>query len=349
MTPVHLRPEIETLPPYRQGAAADAQSFKLSSNENPFDPLPAVRAAISLDDINRYPDAQATRLRERLSALHGVELDQVHVGSGSVAIISQIMLAAVAHGDEVVYAWRSFEAYPLLATAAGAVSVQVPNTPDHRHDLDAMAAAITDRTRVVFLCSPNNPTGSIITRTEFDSFMAKVPESVLVVLDEAYIEFCTDPDVVIGEQLLERHQNLVVLRTFSKAYGLAGLRIGYALGPVRVLDALRSTAIPLSVTAVAENAALASLDHEAELLERVERIARLRDQVWQSLNDHGWNIPKPHGNFVWLPTGDRTEAAAAVLAGYGLITRPFHPDGIRVSIGEPASVDRLLHAAAEVV
>lgn len=346
---VRLRPEIETLPPYRQGKAADDDSFKLSSNENPFEPLPSVRQALAEIELNRYPDAQANRLRERLATLHSVDLDQVHIGSGSVAIIAQLLAAAVAHGDEVIYAWRSFEAYPLLATAAGAVSVQVPNTPDHRHDLDAMAAAITDRTRVVFLCSPNNPTGSIVTKAEFEAFMAKVPATLLVVLDEAYIEFCKDPEVVRGEHLLERYPNLVVLRTFSKAYGLAGLRVGYALGAQYIMDALRSTAIPLSVTAYAEHGALVSLDHEDELLERVDRIARLRDQVWQTLNEHGWQIPRPHGNFIWLPTGEGTERAAELLAERGLITRPFHPDGIRVSIGEPASVDRLLHAAAEIV
>ncbi|MDI2099075.1 histidinol-phosphate transaminase [Ruicaihuangia caeni] len=348
MTRVRLRAEIESLPPYRQGKPADAASFKLSSNENPFDPLPSVRDSIDLDSFNRYPDALASTLRSRLADRYGVTPDEVHIGSGSVAIIAQLLAAAVQHGDEVVYSWRSFEAYPLLAVVAGAVSVRVPNLPDHRHDLDAMAAAITERTRLVFVCSPNNPTGSIVTQAEFDDFMAKVPPTVLVALDEAYIEFCRDPDVVDGIASLRRYPNLVVLRTFSKAYGLAGLRVGYAVGPDYVLDAVRSTAIPLSVTLQAEQAAIASLDHEGELLERVDRIARLRDDLWRALVDLGWDVPQPHGNFVWLPTGDRTEEIAALLDRHGLITRPFHPDGIRVSIGEPASVDRLLTALGEV-
>ena len=239
--PVRLRPEIVALPAYKQGKPASDDAFKLSSNENPFEPLPSVIAAVAAHTaFNRYPDATALALRERLAARFGLTPDEVHIGSGSVAILAQLILAAAGAGDEVVYSWRSFEAYPTLVAVAGATSVQVPNRADHGHDLPAMAAAITDNTRVVIVCSPNNPTGNIVTADEFEAFMASVPSDLLVILDEAYIEFTTDAAATNGPALLARYPNLVVLRTFSKAYGLAGLRVGYALGATNILDAARS-------------------------------------------------------------------------------------------------------------
>jgi histidinol-phosphate aminotransferase len=345
---VRLRPDIEVLEPYRQGKPAAFDAFKLSSNENPFEPLPAVLEAISGAKINRYPDSLATELRQLLAERYGVTEHQIQVGAGSVAVLAQLISAASGPGDEVLYSWRSFEAYPGLVTVAGSTSVTVPNTPDHRHDLPAMARAITDRTRVVIVCTPNNPTSTVVTLEEFESFMALVPQTVLVVLDEAYIEFVTDPDAVRGIPLLERYPNLVVLRTFSKAYGLAGLRIGYAVGPEYVMDAARAAAIPLSVIESAQLAAIASLEHEEQLLERVNRIAVLRDEVWQSLIDQGWDVPRPHGNFVWLTTGAVTTEAHETFARHGIITRALG-DGLRVTIGEAGSVDKLLRASAEVV
>lgn len=351
---VKLRPEIAALQPYRQGRPAAPDAFKLSSNESPYPPLPAILDAIAGSHLNRYPDAMATALRERLAARHGVEPDAVHVGSGSVAILQQLIAAAAGPGDEVLYAWRSFEAYPGLVTVSGATSVTVPLLPDARHDLPAMAAAITDRTRVVIVCTPNNPTSTIVTAAEFEAFMAQVPETVLVLLDEAYAEFVTDPDAVHGlaeggPGLLDRYPNLVVLRTFSKAYGLAGLRVGYAVGPVYILDAARSTAIPLSVTEPAQRAALAALDHEGELLARVDELIARRTEIERRLADQGWCIPPAQGNFVWLPTGDRTVDVAAALEAGGIVARVFPPDGIRVSIGEAESVEKLLRVTAEVV
>ncbi|WP_241987314.1 histidinol-phosphate transaminase [Cryobacterium glucosi] len=346
---VRLRPEIIALPAYRQGKAAAASAFKLSSNENPFGPLPGVIAAVGAETTyNRYPDASASELRERLAARYGLSPDEVHVGSGSVALLSQLILAAAGPGDEVVYSWRSFEAYPSLVTVAGATSVQVPNRPDHGHDLTAMAAAITDRTRVLIVCSPNNPTGTIVHAAEFEAFMAVVPSTLLVILDEAYAEFVTDPDAVRGISLLGRYPNLVVLRTFSKAYGLAGLRVGYGLGPVAILDAARATAIPLSVTGVASAAAIASLDVDDELMERVRTIGTRRDTIWRALTEQGWNTPAPQGNFIWLPTGAETGVAAEALGAAGLVVRPF-PEGIRISIGEEESVEELLRTCAELV
>lgn len=349
---VILRPEIVATAPYRQGKPAPASSFKLSSNENPFDPLPAVLEAISSPSINRYPDASAAVVAASLAAKFGVDVGEVHVGAGSVSILAQLIQAAAAPGDEVVYSWRSFEAYPGLVTVSGATSVTVPNTPDHRHDLRAMTAAITDRTRVVIVCSPNNPTGTVVSQTEFEAFMATVPTTVLVLLDEAYIEFVTDEGAVNGERLLGRYPNLVILRTFSKAYGLAGLRVGYAIGPEYILDAARATAIPLSVTEQAQRGALAALDHEAELLERVAVIVQRRDEAHAALTEAlagtALDVPPSQSNFVWLATGDATPAANEVLLKHGVVARVLGGDGIRVSIGEAGSVAKLTAAAREI-
>jgi histidinol-phosphate aminotransferase len=346
---VKLRPEIAALQPYRQGRPAPAEAYKLSSNESPFPPLPAVLEAITGASLNRYPDASATVLRTQLADRFGVTIDEVHTGSGSVAILQQLIQAAAGPGDEVLYAWRSFEAYPGLVTVSGATSVQVPIRPDGTHDLAAMAAAITDRTRVILICTPNNPTSAIVTEAEFAAFMAEVPDTVLVLLDEAYAEFVTDPDAVHGIPLLSTYPNLVMLRTFSKAYGLAGLRVGYAIGPAYILDAARSTAIPLSVTEPAQRAALAALDHEVELFDRVNELIERRDHIVRELAAQGWTIPAAQGNFVWLPTGEHTLAAAEALEAGGIVARVFPPDGIRVSVGEPESVEKLLRVTSEVV
>lgn len=350
---VRLRPEIAALPPYRQGRPAPANGFKLSSNENPWPPVPAVEQAIAAAaaEVNRYPDATALTLREKLAERYGVTTDEVLVGAGSVALLAQFVLAAAGPGDEVVYSWRSFEAYPGLVTVAGARSVQVPNRGDHGHDLDAIADAVTDRTRVLIVCSPNNPTGVAVTRDEFERFMARVPADRLVLLDEAYAEFVRDEASVDGSELIGRHPNLVVLRTFSKAYGLAGVRVGYAIGPVEILDAARATAIPLGVTAVATAGALAALEPEAEaeLLRRVDTLVERRDAVRTALVAQGWPIPEAQGNFVWLPTGERTVEVAERLFERGIVARAFPGDGIRVSVGEPESVDLLLRVLGELV
>ena len=346
-----LRPEIVSVPAYKQGRPAPDDGFKLSSNENPYSPLPGVVDSVAavLADLNRYPNASGIVLRSRLAERHGVDVGRVHLGSGSVSLLAQLISAAAGSGDEVVYAWRSFEAYPGLVTVAGATSIRVPNRPVGSHDLDAMAAAITDRTRVVIVCTPNNPTGTIVPAGDFVAFMEKVPADLLVLLDEAYYEFVTDEASVDGIPLLSRYPNLVVLRTFSKAYGLAALRIGYAVGPERVLDAARSAAIPLSVTDAAQVAALASIDHEEELMERVARIAMLRDNLRTRLIEQGWVVPEAQGNFVWLATGEETDAANDAFFDAGLTVRAFAPEGIRISVGEAESVDKLLQVAGDIV
>lgn len=348
--PVRIRPEIAALPAYKQGKQAGAAAFKLSSNENPFEPLPSVVAAVQTAvAFNRYPDATASRLRARLADRFGVSADAVHIAAGSVSILYQLAQATSGSGDEILFSWRSFEAYPGLAVVAGATSVTVPNDAAGGHDLDAMADAITDRTRMVIVCTPNNPTGPIVTQQGFDAFLARVPADLLVVLDEAYAEFVTDPAAVRGAAVVAAgHPNVVVLRTFSKAYGLAGLRVGYAVGDPRILDAARATGIPLSVTAAAEEAALASLDAEDELHERVRALAVRRDDLAARLRDAGWDVPVAQGNFVWLPAGERALEVAAAFEDAGLIVRPFAGDGVRISIGEHESVDAIVRVAASV-
>ncbi len=347
---MRIRPEIAALPAYKQGRQAGADAFKLSSNENPFDPLPGVVQAVqAAHGFNRYPDATAARLRARLAERFGTTDDHVHVAAGSVSILFQLAQATSGAGDEILFSWRSFEAYPSLATVAGSTAVTVPNDADGRHDLDAMADAVTDRTRMIIVCTPNNPTGPVVTQAGFDAFLARVPADVLIVLDEAYAEFVTDPDAVDGARVLAAgHPNVVVLRTFSKAYGLAGLRVGYAVGDPRVLAAARSAGIPLSVTAAAEEAALASLDAEDELRERVAELAARRDELAARLRETGWDVPEAQGNFVWLPAGDRALEVAEAFEAAGLIVRPFAGDGVRISIGEAESLGHIVRVAASV-
>lgn len=345
---VQLRPDIAEVVPYRQGRSASADAFKLSSNENPYDPLPSVAEALRDVRVNRYPDGSSAAVRDRLAERWHVSPEQIHVTAGSAALLTYLMQATCRPEDEVVYAWRSFEGYPQFAGAVGVRQVPVPNRPDGGHDLDAMAAAVTERTRLVLLCTPNNPTGPIIRREEFEAFMARIPRTLLVALDEAYAEFVTDAEAVHGEDVLAAHPNLVVLRTFSKAYGLAGLRIGYGVGPEYVMDGLRAVSQPLSVTEPAQLAAIASLDHEDELLERVRVIVERRDRLRAALIEQGWQVPEAQGNFVWLATGERTAEAAAIFERDGLVVRALG-DGVRITVGEEEAVEKLLRSAEDVV
>ncbi|MGO3885608.1 MAG: histidinol-phosphate transaminase [Mycetocola sp.] len=347
---VRLRPEIAGLPPYRQGRPAASDALKLSSNENPFPPLPGVIDAVIGDGlINRYPDATAARLRHVLAERFSVSADEVHIGAGSVSIIAQLLLAVAGPGDSVVYAWRSFEAYPSLVTVTGASSIQVPLTDDYQHDLPAMAQAITAQTRAVIVCTPNNPTGGIVTEDSLREFLAQVPSDVLVILDEAYREFVTDPRIADGATIVAEYPNVVLLRTFSKAYGLAGLRVGYAIGDTTILDAARATAIPLAVTGLAENAALESLTREDELTERVAVLVARRAEQINAVRAAGLAVPDAEGNFFWLDAGEQTVAVADILEQHGIIGRAFPGSGIRVSIGEQEATARLSAAAAEIV
>lgn len=346
-------PQIEALPPYVPGArgvAGTRPPVKVSSNENPTSPLPSVVEAVHRagETINRYPDMFAVELTERLAARHGVRPENVVTGGGSVGVLAHLLQAFAGPGDEVLFAWRSFEAYPILTSLAGATPVTVPVDADARHDLAALAAAITERTKVVMVCSPNNPTGPAVGAAEFEEFMASVPERVLVVLDEAYVEYVTDPSAVQGEALLGRYDNLLVLRTFSKAYGLAGLRVGYAVGPESIVTAVRKAVTPFSVSTVAQVAAIASLDAEDELRERVEATIAERHRVISALAEQGWSVPEAQGNFVWIPAGDRALELAQNLAALDpqVLVRPFSGDGVRITIGSAEDNDAVLVALA---
>ena len=351
MTRVPLRRALSDLPPYVPGAraAVGAAAFKLSSNENPYPPLPSVVATIAdaAVDINRYPDMHASELCEAIAASLGVAPETVVAGCGSVAVLGHILTAVCESGDEVVMPWRSFEAYPIAISLAGGVGVPVPLAPGGRLDLAAMAAAVTPRTRVVLVCTPNNPTGSSVHADELDAFLAAVPEDVLVVLDEAYVEFVRDPQAPDAMALFAAHRNVVVLRTFSKAYGLAGLRVGYAVARARLAAGIRAASTPFGVSHVAQLAAVASLQHTSELLARVERVVGERTRLLDGLRAQGWDVPDSQANFVWLPLGDASTAFAERSGRAGVIVRPFAGDGVRVSVGEPEAVDLFLEIAAE--
>lgn len=331
-------------PTPRPGLAA----YKLSSNENPWPPLPGVLAAATeaAAEMNRYPDMASAALYAALSEHLDVPVDDLAVATGSVALIYQIVGAFCEPGDEVVHAWRSFEAYPIAITAGAARGVPVPLLPDGRHDLDAMAAAITDRTKVVLVCTPNNPTGPAVTQAELDAFIAAVPAHVVVVVDEAYLEFVRMEDPVDGVATCRRHDNIVLTRTFAKAYGLAGFRVGYAVAPAPLAAALRAVSLPFGVSHVAQVAAIASLAAHEELLERVDDLVERRTELVDRLRGVGWDLPDAQGNFVWFPLGERALAFAEACGEVGLSVRPFACEGVRVSIGEREAFERVVEVAA---
>lgn len=333
-----IRPDLADMPAYVPGTR-QPDALKLSSNEVATPPLPAAVEAMAeaAAEANRYPDMFAADLREALTEHLGLPTDQVTVGCGSSALCQQLVQITATPGDEVIFPWRSFEAYPIFVQIVGAKPVAVPLLADGRHDLDAMAAAITERTRLIFLCSPNNPSGTVISQEEFDGFMARVPEDVVVGLDEAYFEFNRDEDAVVGTEAITRYPNVVALRTFSKAYGLAGVRVGYAFGTPELITALDKMAIPFGVSSVAQAGALASLNAADELLERTEETVVQRDRVAEAVGAR-----PSEGNFVWLP-GVPAQDMADRLAEEGVLTRAF-PEGLRISVTTEAEADQFLAA-----
>jgi histidinol-phosphate aminotransferase len=349
----HPRADLAGIAVYKPGrpSAGGRHSFKLSSNESPYPPLPSVLEAIAdaAQHTNRYPDLAASAVVQALADKLDVPAEHVVVGCGSVGVATQLVEAFAGPGDEVVYAWRSFEAYPIIVQVAGATAVPVPLTSGAVHDLDAMAAAITPRTRIVLVCNPNNPTGTAVHRAPLEAFLDAVPSDCLIVLDEAYREFNRDPDVPDAVTLYRDRPNVAVLRTFSKAYGLAGLRVGYAVAHPEVADAIRMTSVPFAVSSIAQAAAVASLRPvaEHELLERVDVTVSERTRVSAALRTAGWHIPDSEANFVWLATGQTTERSAAACADAGVVVRPFAGEGLRVTIGEPEANDIFLKVAAD--
>ncbi|GAA2383718.1 histidinol-phosphate transaminase [Streptomyces glaucosporus] len=347
-----LRAALDGIPTYKPGrppAADGPAAYKLSSNENPYPPLPGVlESAVSAAGfLNRYPDMACGALLDELASRFDVPVSHLATGTGSVGVAQQLLQATAGPGDEVVYAWRSFEAYPIITQISGAASVRVPLTEGEDHDLDAMADAVTDRTRLIFVCNPNNPTGNALRRAELERFLDRVPGDVLVVLDEAYREFVRDEDVPDGIELYRDRPNVCVLRTFSKAYGLAGLRVGFAVAHEPVAAALRKTAVPFGVSQIAQDAAVASLRSEDELLKRVEALVEERQRVREGLLEQGWTVPDTQANFVWLRLGERTAEFAEVCEKAGVTVRPFAGEGVRVTIGETAANDIFLRTAGD--
>lgn len=355
-TPPAPRPRdaVAALPTYQPGKAAEVamrehaleSAIKLASNENPYEPLPSVVAAVAgaaASSANRYPDHRATAVREALAERHGLAVEQVAVGCGSVGLLQQLLLTYADPGDEVLYGWRSFEAYPIYSAMVGARTVTVPNRFE-TIDVDGLRRALSARTRVVFVTSPNNPTGTVVADDGLEALLAEASPDTLVVLDEAYHEYVTGQHAPRALDLLHRHANLAVLRTFSKAYGLAALRIGYLFAHPDVVSAVDRTLVPFAVSGLAQAAALASLDADEELGERVNRTILERERVAAALRSLGFGLPDPQANFVWLPAGDAAAALAMKLETLGVVTRPFPGEGVRVTCGTSEENDRFLAA-----
>jgi len=359
------RSTVRELPAYVAGRRADSAAVAaLASNESHFPPLPSVLEVVahSAATLNRYPDNGALELRESIAGHLGVDPVEVAVGPGSTGVLQQIITAVCDAGDEVVFAWRSFEAYPILTRLAGAVPVMVPLDAQDGHDLAAMAAAITDRTRLVIVCTPNNPTGVALGQAALERFLAEVPSRVLVVIDEAYIEYArpateaaadpvTDAAVADSVALYRAHPNVCVLRTFSKAYGLAGLRVGYAVAAPAIADGLRRTGMPFAVSAIAQRAAIASLEPAAatEIAARVGAVTAERERMIGELRLQGWVTPDSLANFVWLRMpDDRRELVVDLLARNDILVRAYAGAGVRISIADRASNDRVLAVLASV-
>lgn len=358
-TSIPVRPVFDTLPSYAAGKppapVEGLTRYKLSSNENPLGPVPEVaRVLAEFDAVHRYPDPLSTALRTALAGQLGVDAEDIVTGAGSLGALNQILktFAGVnADGvqDEVIYAWRSFEAYPILVGIMGARSVQVPNLPNGAHDLDSMAAAVTDRTRLILVCTPNNPTGPAVTESQIRSFLAKVPATVPVVIDEAYFEFCAASSIPEGEEpplngldIYRDYPNVIILRTFSKAQGLAGLRVGYSISHPQITRHLRVAATPFAVSALAERAAVASIEHQEAVMARVRHIVAERERVTARLRELGYEFPSTYANFVWLPLGERTGEFVDLMNRNALSVRAFGSEGVRVSIGEIEANDRFL-------
>lgn len=348
---VRLRRMLAELPLYRAGQRPAERpglvTYKLSSNENPAGASPEVAAALPQSAVHLYPDPGSSQLLLALSEYLDLHADRVCVGCGSVSLCQNAVQIAADPGDEVVYAWRAFEAYPIVTAISAARSVQVGLTTDARHDVQAMADAVGADTRVLFLCTPNNPTGPAVTHAEAEWLLASVRDDLLVVIDEAYHEYVRDPAAIRARELLETHANVLVLRTFSKAFGLAGLRVGYGMGSPQVIAAMRKVATPFGVSAPAQVAAVAALQAESVAHMRASVAASVaeRDRLAASLRSAGWEVPDTQANFVWIVTADALDLTAR-LDRHGLTVRPFPGEGVRISVGPQEANDRVLEVLA---
>jgi histidinol-phosphate aminotransferase len=353
MTGIEFNRHIEQIPIYPAAStyAFEGELVKLASNETPYAPHPQVLEAVEaqLRTLNRYPDPEKSLLRRRISERTGVPIGNVAVGNGSCEILLAAAAAMLEPGAEVVYAWPSFSMYPQLAAMSGATAVTVPLTDSGEHDLEAMAAQVTAATRLVIVCNPNNPSATALAPATIDAWVAELPRHVAVVLDEAYVEFSTlqDPDDTLD--LVGRHPNLVVLRTFSKVYGLCGLRAGYALCPESFRLAVDRVRQPFSVNALAQAAATEALNHQDEVERRVEQNVIERVYVESELQERGLETTDSQANFSWVSLGDRDEDEVVDgLARQGVIVRAGRDLGeegrMRVTYGSRSENDRFLAA-----
>jgi histidinol-phosphate aminotransferase len=343
-----FRPSVQGLVPYEPGKPVEevqrelglARCVKLASNEGPFGPFPAALEALerSLPELNRYPDGGAWRLRGALAERCGVRFDEVAVGAGADGIVDCLSQATLEPGDEIVCGWPSFPSYVIDAAKLGATPVRVP-LREHRYHLDAMLGAIGPRTKLVYVCLPNNPTGTTNTRAELDAFLDGVPGHVLVVIDQAYFEYVGDPaypDAI--EEHFKAGRPTAVLRTFSKIYGLAGLRVGYMVAPPEVVAAVNKVKRAFDVSSVAQEAALASLEDGAELERRRRLNAEGMVALERILRDDGLDPAGPAvANFLYAETGGDSRPLFEALLAKGVIVRPLHgfgaPNAIRVTCG----------------
>jgi histidinol-phosphate aminotransferase len=340
-----LRPELADLPAYTPGRNVPG-AIKIASNETVDGPLPSVRIAIekATELINRYPDNGYAELRDRLAKYVNFAPEHISVGSGSVSLCQQLIQITSTVGDEVLFGWRSFEIYPLQVRTAGATPVQVPLL-DYTFDLDAMLAAVTDRTRMIFVCNPNNPTSTVVDPDALARFVAAVPSDILIAIDEAYVEYIRDGLAPDSFQLVRDHANVVVLRTFSKAYGLAGLRIGYAVGDPELITALGKVYVPFTATSISQAAAIASLDAADQLLARTDAVVAERTRVSTALRAAGFTVPPSQANFVWLPLAEQTMDFVNSAADNRLLVRPYGQDGVRVTVSVTPENDAFLDFA----
>ena len=350
------RAVVDGLPQYKPGksaaqAAADhdlTEAIKLASNESSYGPLPSVIKAISdgASLLNRYPDHRGEALREAIAKKQETSAECVTVGCGSVGLLQQAYSAYVDAGDEVVYPWRSFEVHPIFSAIAQANAVTVP-LRNQAFDLDAVQKAVTAKTKLVILSTPNNPTGTVCGTDDLKNLLSGISENVVVIIDEAYLEFVTDKSVRNPvKEILPEFPNAVVFRTFSKAYGLANLRVGYAIGNSEIIGAIDKVALPFLVNGLAQTAVLASLEKEAEreLWDRVGEVISERQRVYDVLTADGWPVTRSQANFLWLPLQGEAGAVFQQLESSGIVTRPFENEGIRVTIGTPDENDRFLNA-----
>jgi histidinol-phosphate aminotransferase len=356
-----IRAALAGLVPYEPGKPVEEvqrelgleRVVKLASNEGPYGPFPAALEAIerTAPELNRYPDGGAYRLREALAAKHGIRFEEVTVCAGADAVIGFVCLATLDPGDEVVTGWPSFPSYVLDPLKLGAKPLRIPLVED-RLELDALLEAITSRTKLVFIAAPNNPTGTTSTREELDEYFARVPPHVLTVIDQAYYEYIADPDYPDAiEEYAKAEHRVLVLRTFSKIYGLAGLRVGYGIGPEDVITAIGKVRRAFDVTSAGQEAALASLGEEAEVERR--RLVNLEtmELLRRALGESGLPFAEPAvANFLFVRVGD-AEAASAALLRKGVIVRPMapfgSPDALRITAGTPDEIAFLADALGE--